>query len=363
MTARPTISRWSSRTTRCGVLRGTLLLAVLAAGSCAGCVGAFAPGQVPEFSPEALPAAYRADPAAAGQPADLSRFVRRAVPSDRIVRGDLLKIEITGSDERPEDRLSWVIRVGEDGTVRLPIIGPVAVAGHAVSEAEAAIAAAAVAREVYRLPQVTVRFEKRRVVRIAVLGAVRTPGVYELPAGEADLLAAIVHAGGLHEEAGSEVRIQRAAGTKGPDGAPAPLIERYRLDQQDQLVHVFLQDGDAVVVARHVPQSVYVMGLVRRPTEVPLPRDKPPRLLDAIAAAGDRRIQIAERVTVLRYPPDRPTPIRIRTTIARARRHPDDNVMLAPGDVVTVEETPWTFTVETLLTLVRFGFSTAVPFF
>ena len=348
---------------RRSAFRGAVALMVLAAATCGGCVGVLAPGDVPEFSPDALPAAYRVDPAAAGRPADLSRFVRRPVPSDRIVRGDLLKVEITGGDERPEDRLSWVVRVRDDGTVRLPLIGPVAVAGHAVAEAEAAIGAAAVAREVFRLPQVTVRFEKRHVARIAVLGAVRAPGVYELPAGEADLLTAIVHAGGLHEEAGSEVHIQRAAGTKRPDGTPAPLVERYRLDQHDQLVHVFLQDGDAVVVARHVPQSVYVMGLVRRPTEVPLPRDKPLRLLDALAAAGDRRLQIAERITVLRYPPGRPTPIRIRTTIARARRDLADNVILAPGDVVTVEETPWTFTVETLLTLVRFGFSTAVPFF
>jgi hypothetical protein len=34
---------------------------------------------------------------------------------------------------------------------------------------------------------------------------------------------------------------------------------------------------------------------------------------------------------------------------------------LAPGDVVSVEETPLTFTVGTIQSFVRFGFSSAIP--
>ena len=44
-----------------------------------------------------------------------------------------------------------------------------------------------------------------------------------------------------------------------------------------------------------------------------------------------------------------------------AKRGGAANLLLAPGDVVSVEETPLTFTVSTIQNFIRFGFSAAIP--
>jgi polysaccharide biosynthesis/export protein len=54
-------------------------------------------------------------------------------------------------------------------------------------------------------------------------------------------------------------------------------------------------------------------------------------------------------------------PVVIECSIRAAKRGGNANLVLAPGDVVSVEETPLTFTVGTIQNFVRFGFSSAIP--
>jgi polysaccharide export outer membrane protein len=125
----------------------------------------------------------------------------------------------------------------------------------------------------------------------------------------------------------------------------------------------YLEDGAVVAVREKPPRTVHVLGKVQRPGHFELPDDHDLRMLDAVALAGGRTLQLADKIRVVRQVPGRSSPVVVKASVREAKRGGDANLRLAPGDVVSVEETPATFAVETLRDLVRFGFSAAVPFF
>src|SRR5262249_29553585 len=93
-----------------------------------------------------------------------------------------------------------------------------------------------------------------------------------------------------------------------------------------------------------------------------LPVDQEIHMLDALAMAGGRTMEIADKVRVIRKVPGREEPVVIEASVRDAKRDGRSNIRLAEGDIVTVEETPLTFTVGTLREFIRFGFSAAIPF-
>jgi polysaccharide export outer membrane protein len=93
-----------------------------------------------------------------------------------------------------------------------------------------------------------------------------------------------------------------------------------------------------------------------------MPPDREVHLLDAIAMAGGRTMEFADKVYVMRQLPGESEPIMIQASIRQAKSDGEANIALAAGDVVSVEETPLTFTMETIGRVIRFGFSSAVPF-
>ena len=124
--------------------------------------------------------------------------------------GDLLTLTIdSGYLEEREPEMT--VRVGEDGNAQVPLVGPVQVAGMELPAAEQAVRSVSIERGVYRNPIVTLAMKQPRVNRVTVLGAVKSPGTYELPASTSSLLDAIVKADGLAPEAGIEVEIRRPA--------------------------------------------------------------------------------------------------------------------------------------------------------
>jgi polysaccharide export outer membrane protein len=64
---------------------------------------------------------------------------------------------------------------------------------------------------------------------------------------------------------------------------------------------------------------------------------------------------------VIRQVPDRDQPVVIGVSIRKAKASSAENLVLAPGDVISVEETPVTFIVDTIRGFIRFGFSSAIP--
>ena len=313
---------------------------------------------------------------------DLTKFAIPAASNELIDRGDVLEVTISaGLSEK--DTFTFPVRVNERGVANLPVIGDVALAGLELEGSEAAIIAAAVQRGLYRAPHVTVTMKRQRMNRITVVGAVKEPGIFELPRGASDLLAALTEAGMLADDAGIHVQIRYPTGSSRGTSMPPPVAQRGR-DSVSAVGHSFdsakatsnirprsirvnlvsaakggskgypLQDGAIVMVEKRDPKPVHVMGLVKKPGRYEFPVREELRVLDAIALAGGISSTVANKVFVIRRLPTHPKPFVIRLTIHQAKRNGDVNLRLMPGDIVTVEKTPGTVVLEALY-LINFG--------
>jgi len=363
-----------------------LLLALCLAPGCARNV--IRPGQLPQV--------YQAPPVTDIQSLDLSRLAGDTVSSELIERGDVLQVTV-GSGVANDETISLPLRVTEEGIANVPLVGHIPVAGLELEGCEQAIRAAAIEKAVFRNPQVTVTMKQKRFNRVTVVGAVTKPGVYEISRSSSNLLSALVAAGGLAKEAGNDIEIRRGQPGAGP-GAPSPGHSGDRTADEDgragtpahlagfrppaaQLIptnniHVDLaaaahsgrsgikvHDGDVVMVMKQTTQPVHVIGLVAKPGQFQHPTNQQLHVLDAIAMAGGLSSQVADKVYVIRHVPDQPEPVVIQVSIRSAKTSGQENLALAPGDVVSVEQTPATVMVDALKNFVRFGVNAAAPVF
>lgn len=331
----------------------------------------------------ALPLEFRARPVPDIREVALPQLAASSTPSDVIMPGDLLEVTIL-TDVEPQS-LPVSCRVDDNGDIQIPPIGKVSVAGLRFAEAESAIAQAAISRDVYRKPHITVTRTHMRTYRVTVTGAVQQPGVYEIPAAQADLMTALVQAGGLSPEAEPVAEIRRAA--RGPlpapptdgtdtsaegrltswtDAATEPpstlRIDLLSATQNPNLPNEYrLNDGDVVHVPQRKLDPIFVDGLVNKPGMYEFPQNQEVRLLDALALAGGRSNPLAEKVWIIRRIPGRSEPILIKANLRSAAKDPAENPQIAPGDVITVEETFGTFMYSLLKGFVHIGGS--VPLF
>lgn len=335
------------------------------------------------------------------QTLDLTRLARATSNSDVIDRGDVIEVAISaGLDEK--DTVTLPVRVNEDGFAMLPEIGPVQLAGQEMEAAEATIVAACIEKELYRRPNVTVTMKRQRMNRVMVVGAVKKPDVYELPRGRSDLLAAIVAAGGLEEDAGTNVEIRnprRATGhrpspiaadlrpgvdtvghtnsllpaTAGIDGAGTDVIPVVDADGKMESIQVdlvsatktgrsayLIEDGGVVSIEKRDPEPLHVIGLVRKPDRYDFPIAEDLRVTDAVALAGGTSLALADKVFVVRRVPQSNDTAVIQVSLRQAKRNAQANLRLEPGDVVSVENTPATVLYEAF-NIIRFNVSAGLP--
>lgn len=337
--------------------------------------------QQPGFYPATtLPAEYDAPRVSSWRNVDFSRLARTPGSSELIYPGDVVEVAIrTGLAE--EDEPTFRLRVAENGTAKVPLIGDVPIAGQGLTTAEGLIREAGIRGGAYVDPQVSVTMFQRRSHRVTIVGAVKEPGTRELPAAASDILTAITMAGGMTAQADTILEIRRPLpSTNGMSGAtlasyspqgdnanpyasPANEVVEMDLEQLSPESDLRLPDGSTVVVRPKPKRFIHVIGLVHRANQFELPEDQELRLLDAVALAGGCSISIADKVHVIRYVPDQPAPIVVTASLRKAKSNSNANIRLAAGDVVSVEETPTTFVVGTIRDFVRFGFSSAIPGF
>jgi polysaccharide export outer membrane protein len=352
--------------------RGWWLLAcLLASWLTSGCQGARF------YKATEVPTEYLARGVENVQTLDLSRLAGHAANSQQIAAGDLLEVAIeTGYADQVDKAM---VRVADDGQATIPLVGRVALAGFEPETAERIIAGVAVERGLYRNPAVTIDVRRQRTNRVTVIGAVESPDVYELPSGSCSLLSAIVAAGGLNEHAGTSVEIRRSAaglarrpspervtpaGFQQPAGAVQPAS--YKVDLVDAArqsqTNYPLEDGDVVMVEKHDPQPFDVLGLVSKPGRFELPSNKDVRVLDALAMAGGTSTVWADKAHLIRHVPGEDKPIVVDISIKEAKQQGKGNLRLAPGDVVSVEQTPRTLVTGTLRAIAPYSIPAIIPF-
>jgi len=135
------------------------------------------------------------------------------------------------------------------------------------------------------------------------------------------------------------------------------------MDTRYHCIYLHVEDGSTVMVMKRPKRFVHIIGLVNKPDQIEMPVDQEFRLLDAIAKGNGRKLEVADKVRVIRNVSGRTEPVIIEASIRAAKTDATSNFRLAPGDVVSVEETPTTFVIGTVRDFVRFGFSSAIPGF
>jgi polysaccharide export outer membrane protein len=319
---------------------------------------------------------------------NLAGLADTTVSREIVQLGDVLDVTMV-TDYAKLTTTSTPIRVADDGTLTVPLIGKVVVLGLSVEQAEKVIAAESVSRGVFLNPYITVTMKQCRTNRITVVGAVTKPGSVELPRASSTLLSALVAADGLSKDADTEIEIRSTdfhnIVPTGPQGGVMQAVDntgsnlvlashqqgespmsvvRVNLNALAQGADKMpeLRDGDVVYVAKRVPKPVYVIGLVRKPGEYPFPLNQELRILDAIALAGGCSNPVAEDVLIIRRPPGKAEPIRIAVSLQSAKQG-QDNVALAPGDTVSVEQTPLSVAMDIIQTFVRVGIGASISLF
>lgn len=324
-----------------------------------------------------IPAGYDAPPNANPLTVDFAQLSGTAADSDVIAKGDVINVNIAASISA-KDIFSYSVRVGDDGNAELPLIGPVRLAGLSLADADATLTQVCMQRNVYRAPHVNVTIRRRKTNRILVVGAVKEPGVKNIPVAESDLLSILFHAGGLADDAGANIEIRNvltrdetmndaiavngnrntitptgyATNTTTPRSVKIDLISAAQSGSNDY----FVGDRGVVVVEKTEPKAVFVTGLVRNPGKVEFPKGEDLRLIDAISLSGYTSSQVADKVFIIRQPTPDSKSIVIQASLSKATHDARQNVRLAPGDIVKVEHTPATVLMEAFQ-LIRVGVS------
>jgi polysaccharide export outer membrane protein len=295
--------------------------------------------------------------------------------------GDFVEVSIAAGLNREQVLPPLNVQVTDNGTVKLPELGQINVAGLRPDSAGTAIQNELVDKQIYVNPLVTVQVKAKRKNSVRVVGGVRKQGIYELPADQSDVLTAIAMAGGLSDMAGDRVQVRSARNIGGSDSeyaasggviqqagyrqqiggaafAMAPVtISLTALAQGGGVADpesLMLGDGAVVMVQESDPIPITVRGLVNKPGPID-PTGNDVRLLDALGQAGDVSNQFANKIRVIRAA-KQGDPINIFIKLTDAKVSEQSNILLAPGDVVSVEQTPGTITLDALR-IIRFGVS------
>lgn len=242
---------------------------------------------------------------------------------------DLLEIKVF---ELPE--LNQTVRVSEDGSITLPLLGNVQVGGLTKDGVEEKLKMLLEARWL-KSAQVSVFIREYQSRRVAVIGAVEKPGMYEL-IGRLTLLQVISQAGGFKENAANEIYVLR----EGKDGTTASIaidLEELLLNGNQKL-NIPLMPGDVINVPVDRLMNVYVFGQVRNPGAIQVKMSKKITLLQAIAAAGGLTEGASKRgVTIKRLLKDgREQKIKVNLNDIIKGKKPD--IVLQEGDVIYVPE-------------------------
>ncbi|MBN1417464.1 MAG: polysaccharide export protein [Planctomycetes bacterium] len=283
--------------------------------------------------------------------------------------GDLLDVEVYGLYGIPAQGAGAYygiqptrlrVRVSQEGMMVLPFIPPVRVLDMTADQAEESIRQE-YAKGILKEPRVSVLLQQPATIKVAVLGAVKAPDIYDLDRRQQTLAHAVMKAGGpklgttvdgevatgkVVVTRGSEPGSARTAGSGASGDAAAGEgvgIEEYTLPVYGAprpFKDIPLFDGDSVHVDGKPQPQFLVTGIVDRPGYFPLPFGRELDLYEALGHAGGID------------PGWAPPYVRIQRRAADGRyvcaefdvREPEKcaKVRIRDGDVLWVRHTFWT---------------------
>ncbi len=191
--------------------------------------------------------------------------------------GDALRVTVF---QQPD--LTTEARINDRGTIAMPLVGDVKVAGMSQAEAAKSIAESLKNGKILKNPQVSVSITTLRSRQVSVLGHVARPGRIALDETSSQLTDVIAASGGIASGGSDIVTVLR--------------------DGKEHKVNVLkpfeLQGGETIHVDRAA--VVYIYGEVTRGGAYPLVPDM--TVMQAIAAGGGITPRGSERRLKLRRP-------------------------------------------------------------
>ena len=240
--------------------------------------------------------------------------------------GDVLDIAVFDNAD-----LSRLPTVQTNGSISLPLLGEVQVAGLTVAEVQRKITNL-LAKDYLRNPQVEVKVREFQSQFVSVVGEVNSPGRKPIR-GRMRLVDALLESGGFKDSASAEVMITRTDGTF-DDGKPSISVRiSGSATLQDQInLQLQLKNGDIITA---LPKSfVTVDGEVNRPGRYAIESDL--TVTGAISLAGGFTRFGSSDVKVRRTDPQNGKVSIIKVDIKKVRNGKKPDVPLIPNDVVSV---------------------------
>ncbi|HEX7052814.1 MAG TPA: polysaccharide export protein EpsE [Burkholderiales bacterium] len=199
-----------------------------------------------------------------------------AAQAQKLGPGDAVRVTVFGQPD-----LTTEARVSDKGTIDMPLLGSVKLAGLAPSEAANAIERALKKGQFLKNPQVTLALTAVRSRQVSVLGLVTRPGRYPLEEAHVALPDIIAAAGGIAAGGKQTVTVIRDGVTR----------EVSALDRRFEL-----KGGDTVYVDR--APVFYIYGEVARSGAYPVTPHM--TVMQAISVGGGITPRGSERRVKLR---------------------------------------------------------------
>ena len=250
-----------------------------------------------------------------------------------------LAIEASGYQIGPKDKIQVHVledhsldtesRVSDRGTIEIPHVGEVSVAGRTSSEAASVIGTAL--ERFLQKASVTVQILEYMSRPITVIGAVKQPG--RLPfSGRWTLIEALTEAGGLAPSAGDAITIRRQARNGLSD--QLTVSARDLFDSMDPAVNVPVYANDLINVSSAHTVTVYCTGQVRNPGAQVFRSTESISVVSAISKAGGPTGNASGKITVTRAGGGGQFELRYKRILAGK----DDDFPLEDGDLIEVKE-------------------------
>jgi polysaccharide biosynthesis/export protein len=257
--------------------------------------------------------------------------------------------------------LTRTVRVDADGNIRLPMLkDPIQVRGMVPSQLESAIAKALTRGNVLVDPIVTVTIVEYQSRPVNVVGAVKNPLVFQATR-PIPLLDAIARAGGMREDAGSDIVVSKEVVR---DGKPTRITQtipvRKLIDNADPALNVLLHGGEEVLVPEAL--KIYVVGNVKKPGAYPVRNDEETTILQLLALSEGLAPYSAKVAYVYRRSAGG-TKTEVPVPLAQIMKRKSPDMPLQANDILYVPDNNGKrLTAETLDRIAGLGAATATDY-
>lgn len=279
---------------------------------------------VPSILPDAMPETFEST-VPAGPP-----------PPYRLNIGDLLEVSVLDEPEMTRD-----VKIIPDGTLTYLLVGEIPAKGKTIQELRNALTKAL--EEYFVSPYVSIITKELHIPpeeekRVAILGALKSPGNYSWHEGDR-VLDIIAEAGGLlytQTEFGARTIANLKASYLSRKGKTVD-VDFYRLLQLgDMEQNIKLKPDDFVYIANSEDANIVIMGEVQSPKIIPYTRDI--SLIEALSMSGGfTREAYQSRVVILRPSDDDTKYVEVNVNDLLHGRDVR-NIQLEGGDIIFVPE-------------------------